>query len=79
MPELCIRDSPTAADPKYDSAFTKKQKSLDEDEAKQKIEELAGKSLDEVKAALGDVTVVEQFKMCIRDSLDAFSGYPFRT
>lgn len=55
------QDFPTAADPKYDSAFTKKQKSLDEDEAKKKIEELAGKSLDEVKAALGDVTVVEQF------------------
>ena len=55
------QDCPTAADPKYDSAFTQKQKSLDEDEAKKKIGRPAGKSLDEVKAALGDVTVVEQF------------------
>ena len=56
------QDFPTAAEPKYDSAFNKKQSTYSEDAAKDTIAQLSGASLAEVQAALGsNLTIVETY------------------
>lgn len=59
-------DFPTAAEPKYDSAFNKKQSIYSEDAAKDTIAQLSGASLAEVQAALGsNLTIVETYSSTV--------------
>ena len=57
-----LKDFTSAENPKYESEFTKKHKTSAEDEAKETIAALSGRSLGEVKEALGDKAVyIEQY------------------
>ena len=59
-------DFPTAAEPKYDSDFNKKQSIYSEDAAKDTIAQLSGASLAEVQAALGsNLTIVETYSSTV--------------
>ena len=59
-------DFPTAAEPKYDSAFNKKQSIYSEDAVKDTIAQLSGASLAEVQAALGsNLTIVETYSSTV--------------
>ncbi len=57
-----LEDFATADNPKYESEYTKKHKTLSESEANEILAALAGRSLADVKAELGDAaSYVEQY------------------